>query len=101
MQQVDGLERAHHHLEMRDPAIIPESDDVDAIDPDAIDLVFELEHRAGVAAPKPGPPSTLSAPSRYLKVISRPRCGVCTTGLSNTASGSRRSHSAARSWDLV
>src|SRR5438270_969715 len=51
MHQVDRFERAHHHLEMRDPAIFAESDDVDAVDPDPVDLVFELEDRAGVAAP--------------------------------------------------
>ena len=51
MQQVDRLERAHHHLEMRDPAVVAEGDDVDAVDLDALDLVFEFEHRAVVAAP--------------------------------------------------
>src|SRR3979409_1866395 len=51
MQQVDRLERAHHHLEMRDPAIVPARDDIDAVDHDPVDLGFELEHRAGVAAP--------------------------------------------------
>ena len=43
----------------------------------------------------------LYALDRYLNVISRPRCGVCTTGLSNTASGCRRSQSALRSWDFM
>ena len=50
---------------------------------------------------KLGPPSTFTALDRYLKVMSRPRCGVCTTGLSNTASGWSKSHSAAGSWDLT
>src|SRR6266404_4424971 len=38
-----------------------------------------------------GPPITLSAVVRYLNTMSRPRCAVCTTGLSNTASGCSRS----------
>ena len=50
MQQIDCLERAYHHLEMRDPAILAEADDIDAVDPDPLDLVFEFEDRAGVAA---------------------------------------------------
>src|SRR5712691_3935644 len=52
MQQADRLERADHHLEMRDQtAVVVEGDDVDAVDPDAVDLVLELQHRAVVAAP--------------------------------------------------
>ena len=101
MQEVDRLERAYHHLEMRDPPVLVESDDVDTVELDSLDLVLEFEHRAGIVAPFAAigeaqyPPSTFSALDRYLKVMSRPRCGVCTTGLSNTASGCSRSHSAA------
>src|SRR5580704_101528 len=51
MQQVDRLQRTHHDLEMRDPAVIAETDDVDAVDPDPVDLFFELEHRAIAGAP--------------------------------------------------
>ena len=51
MQQVDRLERTHHHLEMRDPAVTIETDDVDAVELDAVDLVLEFEHRAGVVLP--------------------------------------------------
>ena len=54
MQQVDRLERAHHHLEMRDAAVVGEGDDVDAVDLDALDDVFEFEHRAVFAAPLTG-----------------------------------------------
>src|SRR5205823_5429738 len=97
MQQVHRLERTHHHLEMRDLAF-GEADDVDAVDRDAVDFFFEFEHGAGVTAPFAGifeafAASTCSALARYLKVMSRPRCGVWTTGLSNTASGCSRSQS--------
>ena len=51
MQQVDRLERAHHHLEMRDPAIVPAGDDIDAVEIDPVDLGFELKHRASVIPP--------------------------------------------------
>src|SRR6478736_3933164 len=51
VQQIDRLERAHHHLEMRDEAGLVERDDVDAVELDALDLFFEFEHRAGGAAP--------------------------------------------------
>src|ERR1700680_3076026 len=51
MQQIDRLERTHHHLEMRDLAVSAEGDDIDAVDPDALDFIFEFEHRAGLAAP--------------------------------------------------
>src|SRR6185369_2251527 len=40
MQQVDGFQRTYHHLEVRDPIVIAERDDVDAVDPDALDLVL-------------------------------------------------------------
>src|SRR6185437_11226103 len=51
MEQVHRLEWPHHHLEMRDSAIVIEGDDVDAVDLDAVDGLFEFEHRAAVAAP--------------------------------------------------
>src|SRR6187399_1807432 len=54
MQQIDPLQRAHHHLEMRDLAVIAEGDDVDAVNLDALDLVFEFEDRAIRAAPFAG-----------------------------------------------
>src|SRR5947207_12066039 len=36
---------------MRDLVVIAEGDNVDAVDPDALDLVFEFEDRAALAAP--------------------------------------------------
>src|SRR5260370_11566067 len=51
MQQIDRLERAHHHLEMRDPAIVPAGDDIDAVELDPVDLGFELEARTMVVPP--------------------------------------------------
>ena len=51
MQQVERFERPHHHLEMRDPAVVADGDHVDAIDPDAVDLAIELDDRAGFAPP--------------------------------------------------
>src|SRR5260370_26121350 len=51
MQQIDRLERAHHHLEMRDPAIVPAGDDIDAVELDPVDLGFELEDRTIVVPP--------------------------------------------------
>jgi len=51
MQQIDRFQGAHHHLEMGDPPVCIEGDDVDAVDPDAVDLFLELQHRAVVAAP--------------------------------------------------
>jgi len=36
---------------MGDPPVCIEGDDVDAVDPDAVDLTLELEHRAVLAAP--------------------------------------------------
>src|SRR5215207_1358905 len=51
VQQIDSLQRTHHHLEMRDLTVIAKGDDVDAVDPDALDLVFEFEDRAVGAAP--------------------------------------------------
>jgi len=45
MQQVHSLERAHHHLEMNDAIIGAEGDDVDAVDLDAFDLVFDSAPR--------------------------------------------------------
>src|SRR5436190_6941219 len=39
--------------------------------------------------------------ARYLKVMSAPRCGVWTTGLSNTTSGWSMALSSARSCDLM
>src|SRR6266702_6254265 len=51
VQQIDSLQRTHHHLEMRDLTVIAEGDDVDAVDLDALDLVFEFEDRAALAAP--------------------------------------------------
>src|SRR6185437_2510479 len=53
VEQVHRLERSHHHLEMRDSAIVIEGDDVDAVDRDAVDGLFEFEHRATVASPLP------------------------------------------------
>jgi hypothetical protein len=51
MQQVDRLERPDHHLEMRDQtSVVAEGDDVDAVDPDAVDL--------GRPAPFPRSPDT-------------------------------------------
>src|ERR1700723_941092 len=106
MQQVDGLERAHHHLEMRDAAIVSEGNDVDAIDPDAIDLVFELKHRAGVAAPFPDIGKAWAAQhlvraQQILEGDLAPALRRMHDRTFDTASGSSRSHSAARSWDLV
>src|SRR3954447_23895274 len=54
VKQIDSLERTHHHLEMRDLTVIAEGDDVDAVDLDALDLVFEFEDRAALAAPFAG-----------------------------------------------
>src|SRR3954462_1503521 len=51
MQHVDGLERPHHHLEMRDAALAIEADDVDAIDLDAVDHGLEFEHGAVLTLP--------------------------------------------------
>src|SRR3954469_1419528 len=51
MQHVDGLERPHHHLEMRDAALAVETDDVDAIDLDAVDHGLEFEHGAALTLP--------------------------------------------------
>src|SRR3954470_17899941 len=39
---------------MRDLTVIAEGDDVDAVDLDALDLVFEFEDRAALAAPFAG-----------------------------------------------
>src|SRR5579872_5853263 len=50
---------------------------------------------------KLGPFRILTTLVRYLNVTSRPRCGVCTTGLSNTTSGSSKSQSKEGSWDVV
>src|SRR3954468_18583759 len=50
VQQVHGLERAYHHLEMGDLAV-GKADDVDAVDLDAVDFFFEFEHGAAVTAP--------------------------------------------------
>jgi hypothetical protein len=45
VQDVDRLQRPHHHLEVRDqPRVIPE-DEIDAVDPDPVDLAEELQHR--------------------------------------------------------
>src|SRR6266404_1039630 len=54
VQQIDSLQRTHHHLEMRDLTVIAEGDDVDAVDLDALDLVFEFEDRAALTAPLAG-----------------------------------------------
>src|SRR5256885_12790829 len=54
VQQIDSLQRTHHHLEVRDLTVIAEGDDVDAVDLDALDLVFEFEDRAALAAPFAG-----------------------------------------------
>ena len=35
---------------MRDPAVVADRDHVDAVDPDAVDLAFELDHRAIVTS---------------------------------------------------
>src|ERR1700756_1216674 len=51
MQQVDRLQRPYHHLEVDDAAVIREADDVDAVDNDATDLGFELEHGAVAVLP--------------------------------------------------
>src|SRR6266540_4024267 len=51
VQQIDSLQRTHHHLEVRDLTVIAEGDDVDAVDLDALDLVFEFEDGAISAAP--------------------------------------------------
>src|SRR5258706_1073188 len=52
VQQVDRLERTDHHLEMSDEAwVIITGNDVDAIDPDPLNLGYELQHAAFVAAP--------------------------------------------------
>ena len=45
VDQVDGLERAQHHLEVDDPAGIVPADHVDAVDAEAVDLDLELERR--------------------------------------------------------
>ena len=103
VEKVDRLQRADHHLEVGDETISVEGDDVDAVDFDAVDFVDEFEDGAVVALPfadifEAGPPSTLPALVKYLKVMSRPRCGVCTTGLSKTTSGWRSARSSSRSW---
>jgi hypothetical protein len=51
VQQVDRLERAHHHFEVGDPSIVRKGDDIDAVDPDTLDLVLEFEDCAVIAAP--------------------------------------------------
>ena len=52
MQQLHPLQRPHHHLEMHDAlAVRAAGDDVDAVDADVLDRVFELEDRAGGVAP--------------------------------------------------
>src|SRR5712675_624091 len=48
MQQIDRLERAHHHFEAGDPAIVLKRDDVDAVDPDPLNLFFEFEDGAAI-----------------------------------------------------
>src|SRR5436853_7599234 len=54
VQQVDRLERAHHHLEIGDAAVISDGADVDAVDLDAVDFAFKLDDRAGVDPPFTG-----------------------------------------------
>jgi hypothetical protein len=51
MQQIDGFQRANHHLEMRDAIIRVETDDIDAIDRDPLNLVGEFQHATAVAGP--------------------------------------------------
>src|SRR5207245_3430961 len=65
VQQVDRLERAHHHLEIGDAAVITDRDDVDAIDPDAVDLAFKLDDRAGATPPFADKGEAGSAQDRY------------------------------------
>jgi len=45
VQQVDGLERPHHHLEAGDAAVPAPEDHVDAVDADPVDLAGELQDR--------------------------------------------------------
>src|SRR5262249_49342798 len=45
VDQVDGLERPDHHLEVGDPAVLAPRNHVDAVDGQAVDLDRELEHR--------------------------------------------------------
>src|SRR5690348_6181320 len=51
MQEIDRLQRTHHHLEMRDATILIESDEVDAVHCDAFDLGLEFENGALLVAP--------------------------------------------------
>src|SRR5262249_12569601 len=51
MQQVDGLQWTHHHLEVGNAAILVERDDVDAVEGDSLDHGLELEHGASLASP--------------------------------------------------
>src|SRR5436305_4002248 len=51
VQQIERFERARHHLEMRDAAVIARRDHVDAVDPDAVELAFELKHRPALVPP--------------------------------------------------
>jgi hypothetical protein len=48
VEQIDGLERPNHHLEVVDLAVGIPVNHVDAIDVNAIDLGRELEHRVGI-----------------------------------------------------
>jgi hypothetical protein len=66
MQQVERLERPHHHLEMRDQAVVSDGDYVDPIDPDAVDLAFELDDRAGFAPPLADKGKSLACPAPSL-----------------------------------
>ena len=51
MQQVDRLQRAYHHLEMYNTAVIGKVDHIDPVDGDAVDLGFEFQHRTIAPAP--------------------------------------------------
>jgi hypothetical protein len=44
VDQVDRLERADHHLEVHDPALVVPPDHVDAVDADTVDVDLELQH---------------------------------------------------------
>src|SRR5262249_5424165 len=44
-------ERADHDLKMGNAVVAIERDEIDAVDPDAVDDGFEFQHGAGVVAP--------------------------------------------------
>ena len=43
VEEIDGLQRADHHLELDDLACVVAGEDVDAVDVLALELGFELE----------------------------------------------------------